>query len=175
MTTTQFLGAFNDNLFKQMLILLAVSAPAAAVNAPQQDRQGSANVIFSLAFILFSGFAGYLSDRNPKRNIIVASKVAEIVAMLLGIVAFLLFPIAGLNGLLLVLFLTGVQSAFFGPGKYGILPEMLRKEDLPRANGVMLMTTFLAIILGTAFAGFLNDIFVSDNITYEESARRHAW
>ena len=57
------------------------------------------------------------------------------------------------TGLLLVLFLMGTQSAFFGPGKYGILPELFRREDLPRANGIILMTTFLAIILGMAVAG----------------------
>ena len=56
----------------------------------------------------------------------------------------------------------GTQSAFFGPGKYGILPEMLRPSDLPRANGVILMTTFLAIIFGAAAAGFLSDLAIED-------------
>ncbi|MCA9209560.1 MAG: hypothetical protein KDA55_14445, partial [Planctomycetales bacterium] len=72
-----------------------------------------------------------------------------------GVVAFLGFGQTGFAGLLVVLFLMGTQSTFFGPGKYGILPEMLREADLPRANGFILMTTFLAIILGTASAGLL--------------------
>ena len=63
--------------------------------------------------------------------------------------------LAGYRGLLVVLFLMGTHSAFFGPGKYGILPELFRKADLPLANGVILLTTFLAIIFGTASAGVL--------------------
>jgi acyl-[acyl-carrier-protein]-phospholipid O-acyltransferase/long-chain-fatty-acid--[acyl-carrier-protein] ligase len=81
--------------------------------------------------------------------------VAEIVVMALGVIGFLLYGIVGLPGLMCVLFLMGSQSAFFGPSKYGILPEMLRASDLPRANGIFLMLTFLAIIFGTAAAGFL--------------------
>jgi acyl-[acyl-carrier-protein]-phospholipid O-acyltransferase/long-chain-fatty-acid--[acyl-carrier-protein] ligase len=73
---------------------------------------------------------------------------------------FALYGQLGYSGLLVVLFLMGTQSAFFGPGKYGILPEMLRERDLPRANGVIVMTTFLAIIFGTASAGLLGDWFV---------------
>ncbi len=153
MTSTQFLGAFNDNLFKQLMLLLALKVC-------ESDLQWLAMLVFSIAFVLFSGFAGYLSDRNGKRRIIVLSKVAEIVVMLLGMAAFALYGWLGLAGLLIVLFLMGTQSAFFGPGKYGILPEMLRERDLPRANGLILMTTFLAIIFGTVAAGFLSEVFV---------------
>lgn len=155
MTVTQFLGAFNDNLFKQLMLLLAIPVGAAATAT---DQQWLPSVVFALPFVLFSGYAGFLSDRFSKRPIIVMSKVAEIAAMLLGMAAFVLFPITGYPGLLVVLFLMGTQSAFFGPGKYGILPEMLREEDLPRANGIILMTTFLAIIFGTASAGLLRDV-----------------
>ncbi len=151
MTITQFLGAFNDNLFKQLMLLLALKVAVA-------DRQPIAMLVFSAPFLLFSGFAGFLSDRYSKRLIIVLSKVAEIGAMLLGLVGFYFYDQVGFVGLLVVLFLMGAQSAFFGPGKYGILPEMLRKSDLPRANGVILMTTFLAIIFGTAAAGLLSEL-----------------
>lgn len=156
MTATQFLGAFNDNLFKQLLLLLAIPVGAAA--ATEEDAQGTATVVFSLPFVLFSGFAGFLSDRHSKTRVIVLSKVAEIAIMFLGAVAFYLYASTGYTGLLVVLFLMGAQSAFFGPGKYGILPEMLRESDLPRANGIILMTTFLAIIFGTAAAGLLGDL-----------------
>ncbi len=139
MTITQFLGAFNDNLFKQLMLLLALKVSLA-------DRQPLAMLVFSAPFLLFSGFAGFLSDRYSKRWIIVLSKIAEIAAMLLGMVGFFFYDKVGFTGLLVVLFLMGTQSAFFGPGKYGILPEMLRTSDLPRANGIILMTTFLAII-----------------------------
>jgi acyl-[acyl-carrier-protein]-phospholipid O-acyltransferase/long-chain-fatty-acid--[acyl-carrier-protein] ligase len=158
LTVTQFLGAFNDNLFKQLMLLLAIPVGAAA--AKKDDEQWYAMMAFSLPFILFSGFAGYLSDRYSKRTVIVISKVAEIVCMTLGMIGFLTYGITGYGGLLTVLFLMGAQSAFFGPGKYGILPELFRGRDLPRANGIILMTTFLAIIFGTAAAGVLGVFFV---------------
>jgi acyl-[acyl-carrier-protein]-phospholipid O-acyltransferase/long-chain-fatty-acid--[acyl-carrier-protein] ligase len=156
MTATQFFGAFNDNLFKQLMLLLAIPVGAAA--ARKADEQGLATMLFSLPFVLFSGFAGYLSDRYSKRTMIVVCKVAEIGIMLLGMIAFLSYGTTGYRGLLVVLFLMGTHSAFFGPGKYGILPELFRAKDLPRANGVILMTTFLAIIFGTASAGFLGGL-----------------
>ncbi len=153
MTVTQFLGAFNDNLFKQMVFLLCVDL---ALKDSTQDRQGIALIIFSVPFILFSGFGGFLSDRYRKQSIIVLCKVVEIVVMILGAVAFLS---NSLNALLVVLFLMGTQSAFFGPAKYGILPETVRDSDLPRANGIILMTTFLAIIFGLTAAGELKEAF----------------
>ncbi|WP_218931992.1 MFS transporter [Adhaeretor mobilis] len=157
MTVTQFLGAFNDNLFKQLVLLLSIVTLA---DGSTVDRQGMATAIFSASFLVVTGFAGYLSDRLSKRGIIIACKVAEIVVMGLGAMAFYAYMQSeSLVPLLLVLFLMGAQSGFFGPAKYGILPEMLAEEDLPRANGFFLMTTFIAIILGIAAAGALLDIF----------------
>lgn len=168
MVFTQFLGAFNDNLFKQLMLLLALVVAAV-------DLQGIATVIFALPFILFSGFAGYLSDKYSKRPIIILSKVAEILVMLLGLAAFIAYGATGYIGLLVVMFLMGTQSAFFGPGKYGILPEMLRPSDLPRANGMILMTTFFAIILGTASAGFLKDLLVAADKPISSVAGNLRW
>lgn len=143
---TQFLGAFNDNLFKQMVMLLAVG--------PVANLQGIALALFSAPFVLLSGVSGVLADRNSKRTIIVQSKVLEIVAMALGAVAFWF---NSLPAMFAVLFLMGAQSAYFGPAKYGILPELFRADDLPRANGSVLMMTFLSIILGVTLAGWLLD------------------
>lgn len=160
---TQFLGAFNDNLYKQLLLLLLVAVPAAAGgDGKPRDWQWMGLLMFSLPFVLFSGYAGFLSDRWSKRRIIVAAKVAEILIMFAGTLGFLWYSRSGMAlpvvaALCLVLFLMGAQSAFFGPGKYGILPEMLRERDLPAANGMVLMTTFMAIILGSALAGILMD------------------
>ena len=152
MTATQFLGAFNDNLFKQLVLLLAVGGgvAAAAGGAPgkSQDIQALAMFLFAAPFLLFSSYAGFVSERLSKRNVVVACKVAEIGIVLLG-----------MGGLLAVLFLMGTHSAFFGPPKWGILPELFAEKDLPLANGVILMTTFLAIIFGTALAGLLVDWF----------------
>jgi MFS family permease len=155
MAVTQFLGAFNDNLFKQLILLLATPTAAELAAGTATDRQGIAQIVFASSFLMFSGVAGFLSDRFSKRPVIILSKVAEIVVMLLGMIGFLYYDRAGVAGLFFVLFLMGAQSAFFGPSKYGILPEMLRRRDLPSANGIFLMLTFLAIIFGTAAAGFL--------------------
>jgi MFS family permease len=153
MAITQFLGAFNDNLFKSLVLLLATPTAAAAVTT--KDRQGEAQLIFAAAFLIFSGFAGYVSDRYSKRRVVVCCKVAEIGIMTLGLICFVALGREGLNALFVVLFLMGTHSAFFGPAKYGILPELIRPTDLPRANGFFLMLTFLAIIFGTAVAGML--------------------
>jgi acyl-[acyl-carrier-protein]-phospholipid O-acyltransferase/long-chain-fatty-acid--[acyl-carrier-protein] ligase len=101
---------------------------------------------------LFSGFAGFLADRTSKRRIVVACKVAEIAIMLLGTAAV---AAGHLPAVLAVLALMGTHSAFFGPSKYGILPELIRERDLSQANGIFQMTSFLGIILGTAAAGYL--------------------
>lgn len=161
MTSTQFLGAFNDNLFKQLALLLAVRGAVQGVGGKDgaQDIQGLAMIFFSAPFLFFSGYAGFISERNSKRAVIVACKFAEIAIVLLGMAAFLLWDMAGMAGILFVLFLMGTHSAFFGPGKYGVLPELFDENDLPQANGIILMTTFLAIIFGTALAGWLKTFF----------------
>lgn len=163
MSVTQFLGAFNDNLFKQLLLLLATptavelaAAEARGESAP--DRQAEAMIVFAVAFLLFSGFAGWLADRISKRTLIVGAKAAEIVVMLLGMVGFYYYDVIGLPGMFVVLFLMGLQSTFFGPPKYGILPEMIRDRDLPQANGIFLMFTFVAIIFGTVVAGLAKEL-----------------
>lgn len=196
---TQFFGAFNDNLFKQLLLLLAIPTAivagasdgglldaqqvqvvageaAAAVGVADgaegggSDVQGIATIVFGIPFVLFGGLAGFVADRWSKRTIIVYSKVAEIAVMGLGLIAFLATPTIGFTGLWIVLFLMGLQSTFFGPGKYGILPEMLPREQLGRANGLVLMTTFIAIIIGTAVAGPLKDAIVSPSLPAMQEA-----
>ncbi len=146
---TQFFGAFNDNLFKQLILFLA-----ARDLFPGQDKQGIAFAVFSLPFVLFSSVAGDLSERFSKRTIIVLMKVAEIGIMIAGAVAL---QQRSWTGLLVVLFVMGAQSAFFGPSKYGVIPELVGKERLLSANGIISMTTFLSILLGQAAAGPLLD------------------
>lgn len=154
--STQFLGAFNDNLYKQLVLLLAMPS-----GKDSGDLQGWATFVFSLPFVLFSGYAGYLSDRYAKTFIIVCAKVAEILIMGLGMLAFLYYEKYGMFGTWSVLFLMGIHSTFFGPGKYGVLPELFRAKDLARANGLVLMATFLSIIFGAVFAGRLFDQLVT--------------
>lgn len=147
----QFLGAFNDNLFKQLVLLLAVGTLF-----PGRDMQGLAFAIFSLPFVVLSGIAGDLSERFSKQRIIVQMKVLEIAVMALGV-----WSLMSLNWsfLLFVLFFMGAQSAIFGPPKYGVIPEIVHPEGLVRANGNIAMTTFLAALGGQALAGPLMDAF----------------
>lgn len=153
MSVTQFLGAFNDNLFKQLLLLLATPTAVELAAGNKSDRQAEALIIFAIAFLMFSGFAGWIADKMSKRKLIISCKFAEIVVMTLGMIGFINYDVIGLGGMFGILFLMGVQSAFFGPPKYGILPETIRDCDLPQANGIFLMFTFMAIIFGTVLAG----------------------
>jgi MFS family permease len=161
LSITQFLGAFNDNLYKQLVLLMAIKAGLGQEDP--EDTQGYATAVFSLPFVLWSGYAGFLSDRFSKSRIIVLCKLAEIGVMLLALGAFLFYARVGNYGTWSVLFLMGIHSTFFGPGKYGALPELFREKDLPRANGLVLMSTFLAIILGVVCAGVLKDLLKGKN------------
>ncbi len=153
---TQFLGAFNDNVFKFLVMFLCTDRAKAN---PLDDWQGYALIAFASPFVLFSGVCGYLADRYSKSRIIVLSKLLEIAVMSAGLLVFWLTEPSKLQlGLLIgVLFLMGSHSAFFGPSKYGILPELYAKNRLPGINGIFLMTTFVAIIGGAAAAGALKD------------------
>jgi acyl-[acyl-carrier-protein]-phospholipid O-acyltransferase/long-chain-fatty-acid--[acyl-carrier-protein] ligase len=136
---------------------LSIAAGGAAA-AEATDEQWLPMFIFAAPFLAFTGYAGYLSDKFGKRTIVILCKLAEIAIMGLGGLGFYIYwKTDSLTFLYFVLFLMGTHSAFFGPGKYGILPELLRESDLPRANGFILMSTFLAIIFGTGLAGALMD------------------
>ncbi|KAA3604491.1 MAG: MFS transporter [Planctomycetota bacterium] len=153
---TQFLTVFNDNVFKQTVLLLAVFA--------QQQNQGSALAdldlqalaafFFALPFLMFAVFAGDLADRFSKRQVVVATKIAEAGIMLAAALAFWTgsLPLG-----ILVLFFMGTQSAFLGPAKYGLVPELVEEKDLARANGHMQGSVLVGIILGMGAAGFLVD------------------
>jgi acyl-[acyl-carrier-protein]-phospholipid O-acyltransferase/long-chain-fatty-acid--[acyl-carrier-protein] ligase len=143
---TQFLGALNDNLYR---IVVSLAAVAAAAGSGYLSLVGA---IFIVPFFLFSGYAGQLADRYSKRTVLVATKVLEIVAMGLAVAALASGHLAALFA---VLFLMALQSALFSPAKYGIVPEILGEKDLSRSNGLLEMTTFVAIILGTSIGGFM--------------------
>ena len=148
--TAQFLGAFNDNVYKIVLSLLAVHMTTSTTAG--NTYLPLIGAIFILPFFLCSGYAGHLADVLSKRHILIASKFFEIVVMSLALVAFLVGRIELMLG---VLFLMALQSTFFSPAKYGILPEIVPPKDLSRVNGLLEMSTFLAIILGTALGSVL--------------------
>jgi len=114
----------------------------------------TAGAVFVLPFLIFSPFAGLLADRISKRQVIVGVKVIEMAVTGLGA---LLFFAGSQTGLLVVLFMMGAHSALFAPSKYGIIPELVGKEQLSMANGLLESFSYLAIILGTAIASLLSE------------------
>ena len=143
---TQLLGAFNDNVYKIVVSLLAASLAAGSGSS----ALALAGAVFIVPFILFSGYAGHLADVYNKRSVLIATKSFEVVAMGLALLAFYL---DNFTMMLVVLFLMALQSTFFSPAKYGILPEMAPDKDLSRANALLQMSTNLAIIAGTWLGG----------------------
>ena len=143
--TTQFFGAFNDNLFKAALTVFFVYGGLVA--AEQTDLVVNAAAgLFVLPFFLFSAMAGQLADKHEKSRLIRGVKLLEIaVALLAGAALFL----QSLTMMFVVLFLLGFQSSFFGPLKFSILPQHLHETELVGGNGMVGMGTFVAILLGT--------------------------
>jgi hypothetical protein len=148
---TQFLGAFNDNVFKNALIVLIAFGTAAAA-ASSDVLINLAAGLFILPFFLFSATFGQLADKYEKARLIRLSKLLELAIMGLAALAFLLGSVPALIGLL---FLMGTQSTLFGPLKYGILPQHLHETELVGGNALVETGTFLAILLGTMAGGLL--------------------
>ncbi|MGZ3432482.1 MAG: MFS transporter, partial [Isosphaeraceae bacterium] len=149
---SQALGAFNDNAWKQIVVLLAMASAASATDS--QEKAAFAQVILLIPLIIFNLPGGALADRLSKRSVLLAMKALELVLMLLGTAVLLLNPAGGFPALL-ILGLLGVQAALFSPSKYGILPEIVPHEKLSSGNGLMEMWTNLAIIGGTVAGGII--------------------
>ena len=149
---TQFLGALNDNLFKNALLVIVVSTAIGAVDSNTNFITNLAAGLFILPFFLFSTLAGHLADHFDKAYLIRRIKFAEIILMLMGF--FSLWQV-NINLMLLVLFLLGVQSAFFGPLKYAIIPQHISDNELLAANAQVGMGTFVSILFGTLIGGWL--------------------
>jgi 1-acyl-sn-glycerol-3-phosphate acyltransferase len=149
---TQLLGAFNDNLFKNALVLLVTyQAATLAVMRPEVLVNLCGGVLI-LPFFLFSATAGQLADKYERSRIVRLVKLLEVGIMLLGALGFVLHS---LGLLLATLFLLGTHSAFFGPVKYALLPQHLRQEELIGGNGLVEFGTFVAILAGTIAGGIL--------------------
>ncbi len=145
---TQFLGAFNDNVYKIIVSLRAVQVAAASGS----EYLALSGVVFVAPFLLFSGYAGHLADAALKRSVLIAVKVFEVAVMGFALAAFFSTRMELMLG---VLFLMALHSTIFSPAKYGIVPEMLPDKELSRANALLEMTTFVAIVLGTTGGGLL--------------------
>ncbi|MCL9783090.1 MFS transporter [Vibrio sp. S4M6] len=149
---TQFFGAFNDNVFKNVLLIFVAFSSTQALPMSSNLFINLAAGLFILPFFLFSASAGVLADKYEKSNYIRKVKIFEIVIMTFGAIGF----ITNSYGILLILlFLMGTQSAFFGPVKYALLPQHLKAKELVPGNALVETGTFLAILIGTIGAGFI--------------------
>jgi acyl-[acyl-carrier-protein]-phospholipid O-acyltransferase/long-chain-fatty-acid--[acyl-carrier-protein] ligase len=151
---TQFQGAFSDNALKTLVTFVGLSLATS-----HQQREAIVpllGILFSLPFIVFSMAGGFLADRFSKRTITIGVKLFEICVMLFVLCGFLFnnLPMAMAG-----VFLMGTHSAFFGPSKYGLLPELLPEKRLSWGNGILELGTFLAIITGGAIGGLLFKVF----------------
>jgi acyl-[acyl-carrier-protein]-phospholipid O-acyltransferase / long-chain-fatty-acid--[acyl-carrier-protein] ligase len=153
LNATQFLTALNDNLYKLLLIFFLITL----------QGEGNSNTILALAgavfvipFLLFASLAGSLADRFSKQAVIYLTRITEILTTSLGVLAFLLHSVIGGYA---VLFLMAVQSTLFSPCKYGIIPEIVPSGKISNCNGILVATTYLAIIIGTFLASFFTEVF----------------
>jgi len=148
MGTTYAMGTFNDNFFKQAALLLAVAAGLHAI-------QGIAALLFALPFVLFSAWTGWLADRLPKKDIVVISKFLELAAMVIG-----LWTLLTLNwtGMVVIVFLMGLQSTFFSPALNGAIPENFPAREVPKVNALLKLATTATILLGIALGGVILEL-----------------
>ena len=146
----QFLNAFNDNVYKLVVSLLAVLMTTGKTSSG--TYLSLAGFVFIAPFLLFSGYAGQLADKFEKRSVVIITKAFEILAMTCALFALVS---GSIEWMLAILFLTATQAAFFSPAKYGIVPELVADKHLARANGLLEMSTFVAIILGTVGGSYL--------------------
>ena len=149
---TQALGALNDNIFKNALVILIGFRGITALGLDSKLLVTAAAVIFILPFFLFSATVGQLADKFEKSKSIRYIKLAEIGIMILASVALYIDSPEMLLG---VLFLLGLQSTVFGPIKYGLLPQHLAEDELVGGNALVESGTFLAILIGTIVGGII--------------------
>jgi 1-acyl-sn-glycerol-3-phosphate acyltransferase len=148
----QAFGAFNDNIYKNVLVIVATYHATQYTQLEPELLTNVAAGLFILPYVLFSGIAGQLADRLDKTLVMKAVKAAEIVIMTVAALGFAAHSIELLLG---ALFLMGAHSTFFAPAKYGLLPEVLEETELVGGNAWVQMGTFLAILFGTLTAGLL--------------------
>ncbi len=147
---TQFFGAFNDNIFKNALVIFIAFKIVSETESALYVQLASG--LFVLPFFLFSPLAGQIADKYDKAKIIQWTKLAECGIMTLGALS-LIFE--NIFFMIFVLFLMAVQSTFFGPVKYSILPQTLHERELMEGTGLVEMGTFIAILTGTILGGLL--------------------
>ncbi len=149
--TTQFCGAFNDNVFKNALLIWLTFGIAGQKNFDPKIIVTFSSALFILPFFLFSALAGQIADKYEKSMLVKIIKVTEVIIM---ICCFIGFYFTNVHLLLFLLFLMGTHSTFFGPLKYSLLPKHLKDNELISGNALIEGGTFLAILLGSIIGGF---------------------
>ena len=147
---TQFLGAMNDNVFKNGMIIFMAFGGVTLAGMDANLLVNAAGAVFILPFVLFSAFAGQLADKYEKTRVIRGVKIFEIVVMALAAVGFVT---ANLGILFVCLFAMGLHSTLFGPVKYAIMPQALASDELVGGNALVESGTFVAILVGTIAGG----------------------
>lgn len=150
MFCTQFLGALNDNVFKQALLLVITYGWISQQSGSISTLNNLAALLFILPYFIFSATAGQIADKYERSQLVRYLKLLEIAVMLLATVGFL---IGNLWLLMFALFLMGTQSTFFGPIKYAILPEILKPNELMSGNALFQSGTSIAILVGMILGG----------------------
>lgn len=150
MFCTQFLGALNDNVFKQALLLVITYGWISQQSGSISTLNNLAALLFILPYFIFSATAGQIADKYERSQLVRYLKMLEIAVMLLATVGFL---IGNLWLLMFALFLMGTQSTFFGPIKYAILPEILKPNELMSGNALFQSGTSIAILVGMILGG----------------------
>jgi 1-acyl-sn-glycerol-3-phosphate acyltransferase len=148
----QACGAFNDNLLKNVLIILVTYQATRWSDIRPELLTNIAAALFIAPFVIFSGLAGQLGERFDKTRILKTVKALEVLIMVAAGIGFLQHRVALL---LFALFMMGVHSTFFAPAKYGLLPQVLNAQELVGGNALLETGTFLAILMGTLCAGLL--------------------
>ena len=148
-----FFGAANDNILKQILTLMVVGGGLWA-NRLGAGTQGIISLVLTIPFIILSGYAGQIADKFSKQQVILWVKIAEIPIVLIALLGLLLgsFWLS-----LFALLLLAVQSSFYGPAKFGVIPEVVDSHRLSQANGLINAISNVAVILGSMAAGPLAD------------------
>jgi MFS family permease len=149
---TQFLNAFNDNFFKMAMVVLITYTIIQGGEAEEAYYNALAGAVFILPFFLLSAISGQLADSLDKRRLILWIKSAEILIMLIGAAGIMLHNIPLM---FVALFAMGTHSTFFGPIKYGILPQHLDGDDVLSGTGLVEAGTYIAILTGTIVGGIL--------------------
>ena len=147
---TQFLGALNDNIFRNGLVILVTFQGVLVAGMNHSELANVAGALFILPFFLFSATAGQLADKYEKSMLMRRIKLLEITLMIIAAIAF---ASGSYVALLLVLFLMGCQSTLFGPVKYAYLPQQLASDELIGGNALVEAGTYIAIILGLIVGG----------------------